>query len=147
MARALQTSRGLAHLDLDAIAWAEPAVRLPLSESVAAIEAFQAAHGSWVIEGSYGSLVAAALPRCTELRFLNPGVDTCIKHCRSRPWEPDKYASKQEQDTRLAFLIEWVKQYDAREDEYGLAQHRAIFDSFAGPKREYDASQLRSDAS
>jgi len=31
-----------------------------------------------------------------------------------------------------------VRQYDTRDDEYGLARHRAIFDGFAGPKREYN---------
>ena len=136
LARALQAEHGLAHLDLDAVAWAEPGERLPLSESVAAIEGFVEAHPSWVIEGSYASLAEAALPFCTELRFLNPGVEACVENCRSRPWEPEKYAIAGEQDARLAFLVEWVRRYESRDDEYGLAAHRAVYDGFDGPKRE-----------
>jgi len=136
-ARALHERRGLPHLDLDAVAWRTPGERRPLAESVAELRAFQRAHPSWVIEGSYGSLVEAALPACTELRFLNPGVETCVRNCRRRPWEPEKYASPEEQDARLDLLLDWVRRYDVREDEYGLARHRALFDGFAGPKREY----------
>lgn len=137
MACALHEEYGLVHLDLDTIAWAEPGERRPLAESVSALEGFDRTNRSWVIEGSYASLVRAALPLCTELRFLNPGVEACVAHCERRPWEPEKYASPAEQDERLAFLIEWVRRYEEREDEYGLGQHRALFEEFDGMKEEY----------
>jgi adenylate kinase family enzyme len=137
MARALQNKYGLAHLDLDTIAWAEPGERLPLAESVIALEAFDRAHKSWVVEGSYASLARAALPLCTELRFLNPGIEVCVANCESRPWEPEKYGSPEEQESRLAYLLEWVRAYEQREDEYGLSQHRAVYAEFEGVKREY----------
>jgi adenylate kinase family enzyme len=140
MARALASSEGLTHLDLDAIAWASKAVRRSLPESVELLHAFVARTPSWVIEGCYGDLVEAALPSCTELRFLNPGADACVVNCKARPWEPSKYASAAEQDEVLAFLLKWVREYETRTDEYGLARHRAIFDSFAGPKREIRSS-------
>jgi adenylate kinase family enzyme len=138
MARAVAAELGVEHLDLDLIAWDAPGERRSPATSVAMLEAYFAAHDAWVVEGCYGDLVEAALPYCTELRFLNPGVERCIAHCRARPWEPEKYASPEEQDQRLAFLLDWVRQYDTRTDEYSLARHRAIFDGFAGPKREYD---------
>jgi len=140
MARSLHEEHEIPHLDLDAIAWAAPGERLPLDESVAALRAFDQANPSWVIEGSYGSLVEAALPLCTELRFLNPGAEACVANCQRRPWEPEKYASAAEQDARLAFLLEWVRGYGSREDEYGLAAHQAIFDRFEGAKREYNGA-------
>ena len=139
MARAAAAEHGVPHLDLDLVAWDAPGERRTLAASVAALQEFFAANEGWVIEGCYGDLVEAALPWCTELRFLNPGVEACIAHCRARPWEPEKYASPEEQDERLAFLLEWVRQYDTRTDEYGLPWHRAIFEGFAGPKREYGA--------
>jgi hypothetical protein len=37
----------------------------------------------------------------------------------------------------LVPLVAWVAEYATRDDEFGLARHRAIFDGFAGPKREY----------
>jgi adenylate kinase family enzyme len=135
-ARALCERHGLAHLDLDDVAWTTPGVRRPLAESVAEVEAFAQAHDDWVIEGSYATLAAAALPFCTELRFLNPGVEACVANCESRPWEPEKYASPDEQDARLSFLLDWVREYETRDDEYGLRAHRAVFDGFDGPKRE-----------
>jgi len=139
MARAVAAEHGLAHLDLDLVAWDAPGERRPLAASVAMLEEFFAAHEGWVIEGCYGDLVEASLPYCTELRFLNPGMEACIANCRARPWEPEKYASPAEQDRRLAFLLDWVRQYDTRGDEYGLARHRAIFDGFGGARREYGA--------
>ncbi|MEM1126032.1 MAG: GrpB family protein [Bacteroidota bacterium] len=142
MARALQDAYGLPHLDLDTIAWAEPGKRRPLADSVAALEAFARTHASWVVEGSYASLAQAALPHCTELRFLNPGVEACLAHCRARPWEPEKYANQAEQDERLPFLLAWVRGYEARDDEYGLAQHQAVYDGFKGLKRVYGAGAL-----
>ena len=140
MARALQDELGLPHLDLDAVAWAEPGVRLPLGESVAALGAFDQSHRSWVVEGSYASLARAALPLCTEFRFLNPGVEACVANCKRRPWEPEKYASPEDQHERLVFLLEWVRGYEARGDEYGLGQHRALFEAFDGEKHEYDGA-------
>jgi adenylate kinase family enzyme len=128
--------RGIPHLDLDAIAWGAVAVRRPLAESVALLDAYVAAHPEWVIEGCYGDLVEAALPHASELRFLNPGVEVCVAHCHRRPWEPSKFPSREAQDRMLETLVAWVKEYETRADEYGLARHRAIFDAFEGPKRE-----------
>lgn len=140
MARALRDRHGLAHLDLDAVAWAAPGERAPLGDSVEALRAFHRAHPAWVVEGSYGSLVEAALPLCTELRFLDPGVEACLANCRRRPWEPEKYPSPEAQDAALDFLLGWVRQYPVRGDEYGRAAHLALYDRFGGPKRRYGAA-------
>lgn len=141
MSRRLIGERGIARLSLDEIAWDAGATRKPLAESRRLLDAFLAEHQEWVIEGCYSDLVEAALPHCTELRFLNPGVETCVAHGLRRPWEPEKFASQAEQTQMLNALIEWVRQYETRADEYGLKRHRAIFDSFTGPKREYRSEQ------
>ncbi len=78
-----------------------------------------------------------ALSGASELRFLNPGVDACVANCRARPWGPHKYPSKEEQDARLDFLLDWVREYATRADEYSLAAHRRLYDAFGGTKREY----------
>jgi adenylate kinase family enzyme len=137
MARATATELGLPHLDLDSITWASHAVRRPLEETLERLFEYVRVQPSWVIEGCYADVVEAAVPWCTELRFLNPGVEACIENCRRRPWEPSKYATREEQDRGLTMLVEWVRQYETRDDEYGLPRHRAIFDAFQGPKREY----------
>ncbi len=137
MARRLMKNREIPRLSLDEIAWQEGAQRKPLDASVRELESFLSRTDEWIIEGCYGDLVEVALLRCTELRFLNPGVETCVEHCRSRPWEPEKFASREAQAAMLPSLIDWVRAYETRDDEYGLQRHRKIFASFDGPKREY----------
>jgi len=139
MARALAREHGLVHLDLDSLAWDGPGERRSVEGSQRAIREFIGAHPEWVIEGCYGDLLERVVPVATEIRFLNPGVEACIANCRSRPWEPDKYPSPDAQDRRLEFLLGWVREYESRTDEYSLARHREIFESFDGPKAEFSS--------
>jgi len=139
MARRLIGSSNIPCLSLDDIAWSASAQRRPLADSIADLTAFIAAHEQWIIEGCYGDLVEAALPYCTELRFLNPGVDICLEHCKQRPWEPEKFASPEAQNAVLDYLLNWAAEYETRDDEFGLKRHRQIFDAFSGLKREYEA--------
>jgi adenylate kinase family enzyme len=136
LAKQLTGEHALPHLDLDTLAWlpTTPPQRAP--DGVAKLDAFMAANEHWVIEGCYADLLAHAAQRSTELVFLNPGVDVCIAHCRARPWEPHKYASKEAQDANLAMLLDWVRGYETRSDDCSLRAHRALFDGFAGAKRE-----------
>ena len=57
-------------------------------------------------------------------------------NARARPWEPHKYASREEQDASLEFLLGWIRDYATRDDVFSLAAHRALFDAFAGDKIE-----------
>ncbi len=138
LAKRLVAEHALAHLDLDTLAWlpVTPPQRAPIVESLAKLAVFTGAHDRWVIEGCYADLLEHAASGCTELVFLNPGAVVCIAHCRARPWEPHKYPSKDDQDRNLAMLIDWVRAYETRDDEFSLRAHRALFDRFAGPKRE-----------
>lgn len=136
LARRLLREQPAACLSLDDLAFAEGAVRRPLVESVAAARDFIDANASWIIEGCYADIIDALLDRCDRLIFLNPGVEACVSHCRARPWEPDKFPSRDEQDQHLEHLVDWVRQYEQRDDEYGLSRHRALFDGFRGDKCE-----------
>ncbi|MBO9997579.1 MAG: shikimate kinase [Cyanobacteria bacterium SID2] len=145
MTRRLIGSSNIRRLSLDEIAWNEGPERKPLVESLQALYQFIDANDRWIIEGCYGDLVEAALPYCTELRFLNPGVEVCVEHCKRRPWEPDKFPSPEAQQAMLDRLIQWVREYETREDEYGLKRHRDIFENFTGRKREYKSVAACSD--
>ena len=127
-------------LDLDTIYWVpnQVAVMRDREAMLADLHAF-CAQPNWIIEGCYGDLVAAALAYGPELVLLDPGEDACIAHCRARPWEPHKYASKAAQDEKLAFLLAWVRDYYVRDGEMSLRGHRAVFDAYAGAKREIGA--------
>lgn len=134
LADRLAAEHGAARLDLDTITWASPGQRCPLADSVAALDAFMAAHEHWVIEGCYADVAAHALTRATELVFLDPGVDACLAHNRMRPWEPHKYPSKAAQDANLAMLEAWVRDYYDRTDETSHAAQLRVFEEFAGAK-------------
>lgn len=139
LAKRLVLERGLAHLDLDTLAWAptSPPERKPLEVSLRAIRQFTNENSAWVIEGCYADLLAFVCQSCDEMIFLNPGVEVCVANCRSRPWEPHKYPSKAAQDENLEMLIGWVREYETRSDDFSLASHRSLFDTFGGPKKEY----------
>ena len=142
MARELSVRYGITHLDLDQLAWSEPGVRRSLADSTREIAEFVDTHEEWVAEGCYADLIELMLAAATEVRFLNPGTEACVANCEARPWEPEKYSSKEEQDSRLQFLIAWVRQYETRQDEYSMASHRALFDRYNGPKKEHNEQRF-----
>ena len=90
----------------------------------------------WVIEGCYSDLLSLAIQKTNELIFLNPGVETCIINCKNRPWEPHKYKSAEEQNQNLERLLNWLKRYPIRKDEFSLISHQKLFNEFAGKKSE-----------
>jgi len=138
LAQSLARESGLMLLDLDTLAWeaANPTTRRRLDESLAAITAFMDASESWVVEGCYADLIAPVIARCTRLIFLNPGIEACVRNCRTRPWEPHKYPSREAQDKNLEMLVGWVREYANRQDEFSLRSHRRLFDDFQGDKVE-----------
>lgn len=135
-ARALAESGGLAHLDLDVLAWlpAQPPQRRPLDECRQRIAEFTAENDSWVIEGCYADLLKLAEPLTDQMIFMNLDTGQCTANARNRPWEPHKYESRAAQDENLPMLLEWIADYPNRTDDCSLAAHERLFDEFAGPK-------------
>ena len=139
LAKALRRSDGLAHLDLDTLAWqpTTPPERKPLPESRAALMAFVASNEDWVIEGCYADLLELVTPHATEMIYLDLPVELCIANAKSRPWEPHKYESKEAQDANLDMLVEWIRDYTQRDDTFSARAHRNLFAEFDGTKRTY----------
>ena len=140
-AQAMAAQHGLAHLDLDTIFWQPGLIAVPRAPDQVRAEllAFVEGNESWIAEGCYGDLVEAALPFCSELVFMNPGLEVCLENNRRRPWEPHKYASMEAQQSKLSFLLEWVAGYYTRDDAMSYARHRQIVDGFSGNKTEVNA--------
>ncbi|MEM9151353.1 MAG: AAA family ATPase [Cyanobacteria bacterium P01_F01_bin.3] len=129
-------------LSLDELAFAEGSERRPLADSIRDAMRFIESNDSWIIEGCYADIIEPVLENAETLIFLNPGVEVCVRHCKARPWEPEKFESQEAQDLNLTNLINWVKEYESRTDEYGLKRHRALFSRFQRRKVEYnDPSQ------
>lgn len=128
-------------LDLDTIAWEPGKIAVPRrhEDAVADLIAFCDTPKPWVVEGCYADLIGETLRFNPTLVFLNPGSDQCVANCLARPWEPHKYPSKAEQDERLAFLLDWVRDYYSRDGTMSLGAHRALFDRYPGRKLEFGA--------
>ena len=137
LSRQLLATEPAERLSLDELAFSGGPERRPLADSVADALAFIEAHESWVIEGCYADIVEPILQHAETLIFLNPGIDACVRHCKARPWEPEKFESREAQDANLGNLLDWVRAYETRDDEYGLKQHRRLFEAFMGKKVEY----------
>lgn len=142
LAKSLCNSEGLSHLDLDTLAWEAitPPKRLPIAGSARMLDNFISSNQGWIIEGCYGDLLELALPFANEIFFMNLPIGSCIENARSRPWEPHKYESPQEQDANLEMLIDWITQYETRNDTFSEASHRALYEEFSGKKTMYESN-------
>ena len=137
LAKHLSESPGLAHFDLDSIAWlpTDPPQRAPISGCADQIDRFMTAHEGWVIEGCYADLIEIATVNATELIFLDLCVDDCIANAKRRPWEPHKYSSKESQDAKLDMLVNWITAYPDRTDSCSRPSHVALYERFQGWKK------------
>ena len=144
-AKYLSETYGLAHLDLDTLAWlpTTPPQRQPIAESAVAINKFVDTHPTWVIEGCYTDLLAVAAERATEAIWMNLAIEDCVANAQARPWEPHKYASKEAQDSNLPMLIDWIRQYASRTDTFSLIAHRDFYNSFTGSKQTVTENEHR----
>ena len=138
LSQQLAARYALPMLDLDTVAWEPGKIAVARDPAAAArdVHAFCAPRAEWVVEGCYAGLVREALAYSPVLLFLEPGMAACLANCRSRPWEPHKYQSKEAQDSRLGFLLSWVREYYSRSGDLSLAAHQSLFDEYRGSKRK-----------
>ncbi|MCH8556552.1 MAG: shikimate kinase [Balneolia bacterium] len=134
---------GLAHLDLDTLAWlpTDPPERRPLDDAHVEIEHFLEKHDEWVIEGCYADLLELVKPFANEAIFMNLPFELCQQNARNRPWEPHKYKTKEAQDKNLPMLLDWIAGYVTRKDSLSYTAHKALFDGFEGKKREISSNR------
>ena len=143
LAKELTVKYGLAHLDLDTVAW-KPAAspeRQSLSASKKLISDFLLTHESWVIEGCYSDLLELVMQQADQIIFLNLPISNCIENAKMRPWEPHKYESKKAQDENLAMLVSWISQYTERTDTFSKVAHETLFNNFQGKKLLYQSNE------
>ncbi len=142
LAAELCSTEKLAHLDLDNLAWlpSDPPQRAPLESSNEKIEQFIENNDAWVIEGCYADLLELAANYAEEIIFLDLPIELCIENARNRPWEPHKYESKLAQDQNLDMLVDWIAQYDERNDVFSRSAHTALYEQFAGAKTMFTSN-------
>lgn len=137
-------NEGLAHLDLDVLAWlpVNPPERRPLDQAFDKIQQFIGEHDEWVVEGCYADLLEMVKPFASEAIFMNLPVHICQENARNRPWEPHKYESKEAQDENLKMLLDWIAGYMERDDTLSYSAHRALYESFTEKKTEITSNRF-----
>ncbi|MFT4810389.1 MAG: adenylate kinase family enzyme [Paraglaciecola sp.] len=145
LATELALKNQLAHLDLDTIAWkaSKTPERQTIVESSQSINDFLIAHDNWVIEGCYADLLEIVTPKADKVIFLNLPASACVENAKNRPWEPQKYKSKEAQDENLEMLIDWISQYTSRNDTFSKVAHEKLFEEFQGKKTMYMSNKSR----
>lgn len=137
LSRALCAGSDAAHFDLDGVAWGDASPvpqRRPVEDSLEIVRDFIGGHERWVIEGCYADLLAAIAPLANIAIYLDLSVGQCIENARKRPFEPEKYATRQAQDENLAMLVQWISDYPVRKDELSQSAHEALYSAFGGVK-------------
>lgn len=142
LANRLCQAEGLAHLDLDNVAWkpVSPPERREIADARQEIDEFMRAHAEWVIEGCYSDLLELVLPKASEIVFLNLPIEACIANAKRRPWEPHKYETRELQDANLDMLLEWIAQYQVRTDTFSKTFHEALYNRYSGKKTMYTSN-------
>ena len=143
LAKELCEAEGLAHLDLDILAWLPTSTpeRKPLIESEKEIMAFISSHNKWVIEGCYSDLLEIVVKRASEIIFMNLPITACIENAKKRPWEPHKYESKEAQNANLSMLIDWIAQYSERDDTFSENGHKKLYNAYPGMKSMFTSNE------
>jgi len=122
-------------LDLDLIVWEPGKIAVRRAEEEILMDFYRfLSQEKWVVEGCYGDLVEASFYRDPLLIFLDPGEEVCLEHCRMRSFEPQKYASKEDQDAMLSFLLNWVQEYYHRKGAMSHQKHQELFERYPGKK-------------
>ncbi|MGB5278150.1 MAG: shikimate kinase [Gammaproteobacteria bacterium] len=139
LAKKLVKEEGVAHLDLDSLAWLPETLpqRAPLANSKNKIENFVNHNDDWAIEGCYTDLLEIVAPLADVAIFMNLSIAQCVENAKKRPWEPHKYGSKEAQDDNLETLIKWIEHYRERDDVFSNSSHLRIYEQFAGKKSMY----------
>jgi adenylate kinase family enzyme len=130
LAAALGAALRLPVIELDLLHWENDGAGAKRDEAVAAALAREAASGArWIMEGVYGWLAAAVMPRATALLWLDVPWEVCRAGLIARG--PRRGASAQDQ----AELLAWAEAYWQRQTSSSFAGHARLFDRFTGAKQ------------
>ncbi len=143
LSKRLSADEYLAHLDLDTLAFRKesPTERRDIEETLKDVFLFLEDNDDWVIEGGYADIFEKILSHANEMIYLDLSVKNCQENARNRKWEPHKYQSKEAQDKNLDMLINWISDYNSRDDSFSASAHNRIFDQFPGNKKRFTSNQ------
>jgi adenylate kinase family enzyme len=128
LARLLESRIGGEHIDLDRIHWLdEVGIKRDETEAKTMVAAL-AREPHWIIEGVYGWLAEAAIPRATSLIWLDMTPEVCRESLTMRGlWRgatPDEHAE----------LLAWADDYWLRRTPSSYEGHLSLYGKFQGNK-------------
>ncbi len=128
LAARFAADRGCPHVKLDDIYWIDQ-LELRKRDAVAtkAMLAGTVTQNNWVIEGVFGWLIDLAVPRATQLIWVDLPWDDCRAGIMARG--PCGVS-----DDEFAGLIVWAQAYWTRQSSSSHVAHQRIFDAFEGEK-------------
>ncbi len=89
---------------------------------------------SWIMEGVFGSLAAAALSNTTTLIYLSHTWDDCKIALLDRGCQPEKQSNLETAEKNFAELLTWAADYEFRENSGSRKGHLNLFEPFSGFK-------------
>ncbi len=116
-------------IDLDRLHWEEAGYARKRDPGLARqMVAAAAAREDWIIEGVYGWLAEVALPRTTDLVWLDLPWTVCREALMAREASRSRSAEDRQE------LLAWAEAYWDRNTSSSFAGHGRIFENFAGRK-------------
>jgi adenylate kinase family enzyme len=116
-------------VDLDRLHWEDTGyARKRDPDAARQMVAAAAADDAWIIEGVYGWLADVALPRTTDLVWLDLPWDVCREGLMARKASTSRPAEDRQE------LLAWAQAYWERDTSSSFAGHKRIFDNFSGRK-------------
>jgi hypothetical protein len=120
---------GRPHIDLDTIYWQDQiGLKKRVQPAAMQMVADVAATDAWFIEGVYGWLLEAAVPRATAMIWLNLPWAECKAGLEARgpTYSPST--------TEYEALLVWAADYGRRQTSSSATGHRRLFEAFTGHK-------------
>ncbi|AKR55583.1 ATPase AAA [Youhaiella tibetensis] len=130
LARALGQKLGLPIIHLDDLRWEPGQYGVARDNQVVANEVREASlrDENWIMEGVYGWLAGVAMPRATQLIWLDLPEEECLANVRERGVQGGG------SDEGFAELLVWISEYRLRRNSSCHAAHLQLFEDFPGSK-------------
>lgn len=125
----LSALSGIPTIHLDDLRWTPGQYGKARDNQVVMDEVARAAAAeAWLMEGVFGWLAKVALPRATQLVWLDLPEDECLANVRARGIQ----GGGSEAD--FAALLTWIGEYRLRNNSSCFAAHLQLFEAFEGAK-------------
>lgn len=116
-------------IDLDRLHWEDTGYARKRDADVARqMVETAAACEDWIVEGVFGWLAEVAVPRTTDLVWLDMPWNVCREGLTLRMASPNRRADDRRE------LLAWAQAYWERNTSSSFTGHARIFDDFAGRK-------------